>query len=333
MPRSLIGLGSNLGDRSQTLARAVQMLRAQPGVAILAQSSWHGTAPVGGPAGQGEFLNGALVVETVLTPEALHDVLGAIEARLGRERAQRWGPRTLDLDLLLYDQLVVNTPGLVVPHPRMAFRRFVIEPAAEVAGEMVHPKIGWTIAQLLEHLNTAPPYVALTGLPGVGKWRLAQALAESHDGVFLPDPIDTLGGSGVPGLPTGRTLTREIELLDHRAAMLDAGKWANRDRLTVTDFWFDQSLAYAQIDLDDENYQKLRLHWEKARCGVLSPKVLVVLDPPPSATIERSPYKTLLEQLRDFPLAWWVRIPLLHTQAATAAEQLAEVSAAVDAMK
>ena len=97
--------------------------------------------PIGGPAGQEPFLNAAALLETSLPPAELLARLQRIELHLGRTRETRWAARTLDLDLLLYDNLVLNTPYLTLPHPRMAFRRFVLEPAAEVAPEMAHPRL------------------------------------------------------------------------------------------------------------------------------------------------------------------------------------------------
>src|SRR5262245_8677284 len=126
MPTALIALGSNLGDRAATLARAVELLRVAAEVRVAAVSRWHETEPVGGPAGQGPYLNGALRLETSLAPEDLLTVLQRIETELGRTRTERWGPRTLDLDLLLYDDVTCNTPRLTLPHPRLAERRFVL---------------------------------------------------------------------------------------------------------------------------------------------------------------------------------------------------------------
>ena len=94
---------------------------------------------MGGPPGQGDFLNGAILVETLLSPEAVLAILQEIEAALGRRREERWGPRTIDLNLLLYNQEVRRTPALELPHPRMTQRRFVLEPAAAVAASMVIP--------------------------------------------------------------------------------------------------------------------------------------------------------------------------------------------------
>ena len=116
--------------------------------------------------------------------------LEQIENRLGRRRTERWGPRTIDLDLLLYDELVLDTPTLVLPHPRMAWRRFVLEPAAEVAGTMLHPTIRWTIARLLEHLNSARPYVAITGPIAAGKTQLAERLAAAISARLMVEQPD-----------------------------------------------------------------------------------------------------------------------------------------------
>src|SRR5260221_332064 len=148
MPRVLVALGANLGDRAGTLGRAVELLQADAQVSDCVTSSWHETPPIGGAPGQGPFLNGALRLDTTLTPQALQALLHQTEATLGRERTERWAARALDLDLLLYDDLQLNNPALTVPHPRMAFRRFVLEPAAEVAPDMIHPSIGWNIGKL-----------------------------------------------------------------------------------------------------------------------------------------------------------------------------------------
>jgi 2-amino-4-hydroxy-6-hydroxymethyldihydropteridine diphosphokinase len=160
-PRALIGLGSNLGDRRSILDGAVQALRTFPGVDLLGVSSYHETRPIGGPPGQRAFLNAAAVVEPSLDPPALLGVLQEVEARFGRERTVRWGERTLDLDLLLHGDTVMETPALVVPHPRFPLRRFALAPAAEVAPEMVDPLTGRTIADLLRNVDRRPSLVCL----------------------------------------------------------------------------------------------------------------------------------------------------------------------------
>ena len=138
MIRAYIGLGSNLGDREATLAAAVEELDAAPGVSVLGVSTLIDTEPVG-VLDQPRFLNGALAIETELPPRELLDLLLAVEARFGRDRTAvpAQGPRTLDLDLLVYGEEEVDEPGLRVPHPRLHERAFVLRPLAEVEPELV----------------------------------------------------------------------------------------------------------------------------------------------------------------------------------------------------
>jgi 2-amino-4-hydroxy-6-hydroxymethyldihydropteridine diphosphokinase len=150
--RAYVGLGANLGDRAATLARALDLLRAEPGVEVVAVSRLRETDPVG-VEDQPRFLNGVALLRTTLAPRALLDVLLAVERRLGRVRdGARWGPRTLDLDLLLYDARVVDEPGLRVPHPRLHERRFALEPLAELAPSLEIPGQG-RVSELLARLH------------------------------------------------------------------------------------------------------------------------------------------------------------------------------------
>jgi 2-amino-4-hydroxy-6-hydroxymethyldihydropteridine diphosphokinase len=151
--RAMIGLGSNLGDRAAMLEGALAALSSTPGVRIERVSSVCETEPVGGPTGQGPYLNAAAAIETTLEPLVLLRVLQAIEARFGRGRTVRWGERTLDLDLLLFDDRVIDSPELTVPHPRLAERRFVLEPLAEIAPDAVEPTTGRTVSGLLRELD------------------------------------------------------------------------------------------------------------------------------------------------------------------------------------
>jgi 2-amino-4-hydroxy-6-hydroxymethyldihydropteridine diphosphokinase len=163
MAQALISLGSNVGNPAESLRQALALLALVPGLRVTVTSSFHETKPAGGPAAQENFLNAAARLETDLPPPELFSVLQNLEQKLGRIRTERWGPRTIDLDLLLYDGLELETPELILPHPRMSFRRFVLEPAAETAPEMVHPLCGNTIAGLLRHLEQTPRYLAVAG--------------------------------------------------------------------------------------------------------------------------------------------------------------------------
>jgi 2-amino-4-hydroxy-6-hydroxymethyldihydropteridine diphosphokinase len=146
--RAYVAVGSNLGDRWARLAQAARALRAAPGVAVARASRVWDTAPIGPP--QPRYLNAVLELETTRTPAALLAALQAIERAAGRVRDVRWGPRTLDLDLLVAGSWVVRAPGITVPHPELAHRRFVLAPLAELHPELVVPGTGVAVAGLLE---------------------------------------------------------------------------------------------------------------------------------------------------------------------------------------
>jgi len=147
-----LALGSNLGDRLAALRGARQAIAAIPGTEILASSRLYETAPVGGPAGQGPYLNAVIAVATDLSPLVLLEACQGVEERFGRRRGTRWDARTLDLDILFYGESVSDDPRLLIPHPRLQERGFVLVPLAELAPGLVHPRLGLSIRQLLERL-------------------------------------------------------------------------------------------------------------------------------------------------------------------------------------
>ena len=146
MTVAYVGLGANLGDREGTIRAAVAQLPD-----VVAVSPLRETDPVG-ITDQPRFLNGVAALETELGPRELLDVLLAVERRLGRERRERWGPRTIDLDLLLYGDEVIDEDGLAVPHPHLHERRFVLEPLADLAPKLVVPGLG-RVEDLLAKLD------------------------------------------------------------------------------------------------------------------------------------------------------------------------------------
>lgn len=151
MTRAYVGLGANLGSRAETLRRAVELLGDADGVGVLAVSELRETDPVG-VVDQPRFLNGAVAIVTTRTPRELLDLLLDIERSLGRVREERWGPRTVDLDLLVYGDKVVDEPGLRVPHPHLHERRFALEPLADLDPELEVPGRG-AVSTLLAALD------------------------------------------------------------------------------------------------------------------------------------------------------------------------------------
>ena len=151
MTRAYVGLGANLGPREVTLLRAADLLAAADGVEVVAVSQLRETDPVG-VVEQPPFLNGAIALDTSLSPRAVLELLLEVEEELGRVRGERWGPRTVDLDLLVYGDERVDEDGLHVPHPRLHERRFALEPLAELDSELEIPGLG-SVSVLLDGLD------------------------------------------------------------------------------------------------------------------------------------------------------------------------------------
>jgi 2-amino-4-hydroxy-6-hydroxymethyldihydropteridine diphosphokinase len=154
-----IGLGGNMGDPQAMLERAINLLRLRPDMEVSDLSSTWKTEPVGGNADQDWFYNRVAVIHTDLEAIPLLRTLIDIEGVLGRVRVERWGPRLIDLDLLFRDQQTVDAPELILPHPRLHERGFVLYPLAEVAPNWCHPLLGLTVTELVEKLPADGPKV------------------------------------------------------------------------------------------------------------------------------------------------------------------------------
>ena len=160
---AFIGLGSNEGPREKNITAALGALESTKELDVVKVSGLYETKPVGGPPGQGPFINAVAMVRTTLNPHRLLAVCIGIEQSLGRKRDVRWGPRTIDLDILLFDDMVTSDETLTIPHPLMHERRFVLEPLVEIAPHAMHPALEQSAKELLELLNQGGPDLSATG--------------------------------------------------------------------------------------------------------------------------------------------------------------------------
>ena len=151
---SFLGLGSNLGDRVGQLRGARQALQRDPAVTVVASAPLYETVAVGGPEGQPPYLNTALKIETVYSPERLLELCLQVETQFDRQRNERWGPRTLDIDILFFDSIIRMDIALVLPHPRLHERAFVLSPLADLAPDLIHPVVFLTVNEMLLRLDS-----------------------------------------------------------------------------------------------------------------------------------------------------------------------------------
>lgn len=284
MARCLVGCGSNLGERRETLDRAIELLKFMPGVEILETSRFHESKAVGGPAGSPSFLNGACLLETELPPRELLGMLQAVENTLERQRDIRWGPRTIDLDLLLYESVELWSDDLVLPHPRLTTRRFVLEPCAEIAPEFLHPTNGRSIRDLLENISRQDLRVSVCGVPGSGASEVAATVADASLGRFVRSR-PSLGAALAAACGEAFEETcREAAAAWH---LPPATAEATDDpQATVSDVWIGSLAAVAGDGRCDGNP---RLHGLLRDClaTAVPPHVLLVLRISPDCLAER----------------------------------------------
>jgi len=294
MARCLLGLGSNLGDRRSMMRESTDKVQRLSGCHLISQSHWHETVPIGGPAGQGGFLNGALLLDCAIPAEDLARALQSIESQLGRDRAVRWDARAIDIDLLLFGDEVIDSPDLSVPHPRMSFRRFVLEPAAEIAGYMIDPISGWTLSRLLRYLENAPRYVAVAAEDAaIADW-LASELCLEFQCPRLEETFPAGEGAGDLGE------SGALEFSEWAAARLSNSHWENDTELkqrlapagrgsqelvtpVVSAFWYDEvvvgrQLQTVEFSLPMQRGKPLKIESE-ANASILHPALVISVEP------------------------------------------------------
>jgi len=266
----------------------MELLRFMPGVTLVRVSRYRDTRPIGGPPGQGLFLNGACLIETELAP---HDVLGmlaAVENTLHRERGDRWGPRTVDLDLLLYDGTVLDTETLTLPHPRMVTRRFVLEPCVEIAPDLVHPLAGCRLDLLLESISTPRPHVAVVGIPGSGAEQVAAEVSHATLARLVTAPPEY---ALVEGRASGHAPAVDERLWQEAVAAcarpLAASRCGPDPHGVVSDYWLQTVLMAAADALPPEGFARLAPSFTAAAAETMPPHVAILLVAAPDTIEER----------------------------------------------
>jgi len=302
-----IGLGSNLGDRKANIDSALKMLAGSEHIEVTRTSDLIETAPLGG-ADQPGYLNAVAEIETTLSPQDLHGIMAETETSLGRVRKEKWSPRTIDLDLLLFGQDVINSPDLTVPHPQMHLRSFVLKGLVPLNGDLVHPVLAEPVTELAARLNgcdfilnpSLPQLISIAGIIGVGKTTLAKKLSDELGCKILLEPYDT--NPFMPEVYAGKkelALDSQIYFLTGRLAQLNRNALAP-GRIAVSDYIFDKEPIYARRLLDSEQlalYEKL---YQPFCTEVASPVLVIYLQDSPEKCLQRihdrnHPYEQQIE--------------------------------------
>lgn len=270
-----------------------------PGITVLVASQLIETRPIGGPAGQSPFLNGACLLETALGPHEMLGMLTAVENTLHRERAERWGPRTIDLDLLLYDDLVLDSESLTLPHPRMTTRRFVLEPCAEIAGDTLHPLAGCSVRALLDNISHPHPHVAIVGVPGAGAPEVAAAVADAmlarlvqNPAPLTPQLFEQSANAALSAAAADRLEAAWQQSLAARARPLETGLWPCDPHGTVADYWLETQRLAAEDILPAAARGRFAAAFSRHAAATVVPNVVVLLMVQPDVLEERIAFRS-----------------------------------------
>ena len=274
MALAYVALGSNQGERRSVIRRAIQLLGEESRIAITAVSPLIETRPVGGPDDQDTYLNGAIELQTDLAPRVLLIKLLEVEQALGRVRRERWGSRAIDLDLLLYDQDVIELPELCVPHPRMHYRRFVLEPMTRIAPSAMHPTLGLTIQNLFDRMTRSPGFLVLLGLDDFRQKRLFQTLSHRLPAITLEMDCRNSIRYSPPQM-----LSRHLEFLETYAEYFSRSRFGGfRSPWIISSQWYDLAWIKAQCDLSGSELDQFWDVWSGLRKQVFEATLLIWLN-------------------------------------------------------
>ncbi|MDH4201637.1 MAG: 2-amino-4-hydroxy-6-hydroxymethyldihydropteridine diphosphokinase [Phycisphaerae bacterium] len=280
-----IGLGSNAGDRRDYFNRVLSALQTCPSVHSIRESSFYETAALG-PVEQPAFFNGALELQTSFTHRQLFELLGKIEQDLGRQRSEHWGPRTIDLDLLLYDDSIMNDADLKIPHPQLHLRSFALKGLYELAPDLEHPVLKRTMRELAGRLNGGdywldsekPQLISIAGNIGVGKTTLATGLAERLEAKLISEKYDA--NPFLADVYAGKTelaLDSELFFLSSSASQLRKDRM-KAGRVYVNDYVFEKAHIYASGWLEPADLAKYEKHFNSICEGVTNPRLVIYLN-------------------------------------------------------
>ncbi|MHC5059567.1 MAG: 2-amino-4-hydroxy-6-hydroxymethyldihydropteridine diphosphokinase [Planctomycetota bacterium] len=302
-----VGLGSNLGNRSGFIDKAVDCLNSTEGVRVDALSSIIETLPLGDQT-QDSYLNAVARIETTLAADRLHEQMMLVEDSLGRTRAQKWAARTIDLDLLLYGNEIVDAAKLRVPHSRMHLRSFVLKGMCELAPDLRHPALKRSMKTLATRLNgedfaineQRPQLISVAGIIGVGKTTLTKALANCLNCPVLAEAYDE--NPYLADVYAGRTefaLDSQLNFLDSRVRQLKSSA-LEPGRAVIADYVFDKEMIYAARTLDTDQFVRYKERNIAATPLVAKPVLVVYLKELPAKCLERirqrnRPYEQRIE--------------------------------------
>jgi 2-amino-4-hydroxy-6-hydroxymethyldihydropteridine diphosphokinase len=279
-----IGLGSNLPDCRDNFNKALDLLGQHADVSVVRISSFYETEPLG-PVNQPDFLNGTAEVKTSLGARELFKHLQTVEQQMGRQRHQPWGPRIIDLDLLLFGNQPINQPDLKVPHPQMHLRSFVLRGLCEIAPILEHPVLKRSMTELADRLNgrdfqfnpAKPQLVSIAGIIGVGKTTLAAGLAQRLEAEFIPERYDD--NPYLADVYAGHqelALDSELFFLSSSASQLQKGALA-AGSLYISDYVFEKAMIYASGWLKAADLSVYKKHYHAVSGGIASPVLVIIL--------------------------------------------------------
>ena len=302
-----IGLGSNLGDKTESLKNAISELEASADTLAIESSSFYNTKPLG-QTDQPVFLNAVVKLKTSLPYRSLFEQILKTEQTLGRQQSEHWGPRTIDLDLLLYDDVVITEPDLTIPHPQLHLRSFVLKGMCELDASKNHPLLGRSMERLYGRLNgkdfhldtNKPQLVSIAGNIGVGKTTLAAGLADRLNAKFISEKYDD--NPFLPEVYAGKTelaLDSELFFLSSSASQLRNDQLFPPHRY-VSDYVFDKALIYASSWLDESDLEVYRKHYAAVNDGVSAPILVIYMQDGVENCMERihqrnRPYEQQIE--------------------------------------